>query len=271
MIVADHLVGRHKLIGTVLAHLRRGRSVCLIGPPGIGKSAILRAVAARAGKAGVPCRPIYCEQGATLKSFLTALARQLSVPEAGWDTGEAAARGRLSVGKLKRLVLPRLRSERYALLLDHFGLVRGAYATFLEKLTDRAKIPVVLAARSLDPRESGKLWWIAVGHATVAVPPLSPGEARRLIERCLEKGEGPLPDREAFIGELVRTAHGNPGVITRICEMAASGRYQIGGRTDFRLLLLDRAIEDVQARIDAESRVPLRGPVSLMSESSAGP
>jgi hypothetical protein len=234
----------------------------LIGPPGIGKSAILRAVAAGAQNAGVPRRPIFCEQGATPKAFLTTLAQQVSISQARSNPGERAELGRLPVATLKRLVLPGLRSGRYALLLDHFGMVQGAYAKLLEDLTDRAQVPVVFAARSLDPRQSGRLWWIAVGHAIVEVPPLIPGAARRLIVRCLQKGGAHLPDREAFISGLVRIAQGNPGMISRLCGMAASGRYQIGGRTDFRLLLLDRDVQDVQEQIDAESSRRLTGPVS---------
>ncbi len=184
---AAQLVGRNKIVQALLEQLRKGRSAILVGAAGVGKTAILRAVAERASKARDPHRPIYCGQGSTLKAILTSLARQLLILEAPQITRSEGTLGRLSVGKLKRFVLPRLRSGRYALLLDHFGLVRGAYATFLEELTDRARVPVVFAVRSLDPRESGRPWWIAVGLETVEVPPLSPGEARRFPLK------GPVP------------------------------------------------------------------------------
>lgn len=247
----------------LLEHLREGRSAFLVGEAGIGKTAILRAVAARAQRARDPRRPIYCGHGSTLKASLISMARQLLLSEAPQVAMSEEALGRLSVGNLKRLVLPRLRSGRYALLLDHFGLVRGAYATFLEDLTRRVKVPVVFAVRSLDPRESGRLWWIAVGHATVEVPPLRFSEARRLIERCLEESRVHLPDRRDFISGLLREAHGIPGIVTRICEMAVDARYQIAGRTDLRLLFLDLTIHNVRDHIEAEAQIPLRGPVPL--------
>ena len=92
---------------------------------------------------------------------------------------------------------------------------------------------------------------------------LRPSEARRLIESTLNRECVNLPDREAFVKKLVSLARGNPRTIIRVCELVQSPRYQLGNRTNFRLLLLDLRIRDLQGQIEAEARVPLRGPVTL--------
>jgi hypothetical protein len=159
------------------------------------------------------------------------------------------------------MVIPRLRAGRHAVLLDHVGLVRGAYEAFLDGLVEHVRIPVVAAARSLDPTETGKLWWVGCGFERIDVPELTPGAARRLIEVGLDRAGAHLPDRSEFVSALVRKARGNPRVLTRLCQMARQFRYQRSGRTDLRLLWLDMNMQDVQQGIDAEAQIPLRGPI----------
>lgn len=172
--------------------------------------------------------------------------------------------GALPLVKLRRLVMPWLRSGQYAVLLDHVGPVCGAYAAFLEEVAGSLGVPIVVAVRSLDRSESGWIWWVGWSFAKIEVPVLRSSEARQLIEKTLDGDRVSLPDRDEFTKGVIRLARGNPAVIIRICRMARSPRYQVGGRTDLRLLLLDGKLLDLQDRIDAESRIPLRGPVPVI-------
>ena len=262
---------QEKIVEILLDHIRLGRSAFLVGTEGVGKTAILRVVADQARQIRDIRRPLYCGHASTLKELLLALAEELLVRDSTPSPSSPSARrpitGRqlsaLSLETLRRRVLPRLSSGRYAVLLDHLGPIRGAYASFLEGLGERLGIPIVAAVRSLDPGQTGRLWWIGWKFPIVPVPELTPGEARLLVARRLDEAGLALPDREDFIGTLVRVAKGNPRVITRVCDLARAPRYRVGGRTDLRLLLLDLRLHDLQDLIEAENRIRLRGPVSL--------
>lgn len=256
------LVGRVKIVKTLLDHLSQAKSVMLMGPPGIGKTAILREVAGRARQAPDIRRPIYCGQASTLKTTLRSIAEELLVQE---RPATRQRLGTLSIPKLRRLVMPRLRSGKYSVLLDHIGQVRGAYAAFLEGLAEHRNIPIIAAVRSLDHSETGWMWWVGWNFPRIEVPPLGSDEARQLIALSLDRAKVSLPDREEFIRDLIRLAEGNPRMIIRTCEMARASTYQVGGRTKLPLLLLDLKLHDLQDRIEAESRIPLRGPMPFSS------
>lgn len=125
-----------------------------------------------------------------------------------------------------------------------------------------ARSSVETSGGSLVGREP-KMWWVGWTFAKIQILELTRRAARQLIEETLDRNVVDVRDREHFVRELVRLANGNPRIITRICEMAGASRYKIGGRTDLRLLLLDLKLRDLQERIDAESQIPLRGPIQL--------
>ncbi len=271
----EELVGRNRIVNTVLDHIRDGRSAFLVGAAGIGKTAILLAVAGHARAHGSARELIYCGKTTTLKIALQCLAGQLlardavcAVPDMQRqrpipsDEQVAIPRnlGMLTVRRLRRIVMSRL-SGHHAVLFDHVQPVRPACAALMEHLVENRGIPIIAAVRPSYPHDIGKLWYVGTTFATIKVPELRPSEARRLIERTLDRERIRLPDREAFITKLVSLAKSNPRTIVRICELARSPRYQTGGRTNFRLLLLDLRIDDLQDHIEAEARIPLRGPV----------
>lgn len=267
--VSDHkeeLVGREHIVMTALSHIQNGRSAFLVGAAGIGKSAILRAAVNRARGLGGARIPIYCGQTSTLKIMLRCMAEEFLAQDEPISPSRLSTLphnlDRLSLVKLRGIVVPRLKSGRYTLLLDHVQPVRAAKSAFLEYLAERLDVPIVAAVRSLDPREIGWLWWIGLTFPTITIPELRRAEARQLIERTLERHGADLPDRACFSRELIRIAKGNPRMIVRVCELARSPRYQTGGRTNFRLLLLDLRIDELQDHIEAEARIRLRGPVA---------
>ena len=82
--------------------------------------------------------------------------------------------------------------------------------------------------------------------AVIEVVPLSRNDARRLIDSCLDRARILLPDRQDFATGVIKRAGGNPRPITRLCEMAGAPRYQIGGRTNLRLLWIDVKISNLE-------------------------
>jgi hypothetical protein len=272
----EELIGRDRIVNTVLDHIRDGRSAFLVGAAGIGKTAILRAMAGHAQAHGGARELIYCGHTTTLKIALQCLAGQLLARDAACavpdlqrqrpvpsDEQVAIPRslGMLTIGKLRQVVMSRL-SGHHAVLFDLVQPVRPACAALLEHLVENRGIPIIAAVRPSYPHDIGKLWYVGTTFATIKVPALRPSEARRLIERTLDRQRIRLPDREAFDKKLVSLANGNPRMIVRVCELARSPRYQTGGRTNFRLLLLDLRIDDLQNHIEEEANIPLRGPVA---------
>lgn len=275
----ERLVGREKILDALFDYIHAGQSVLLIGAAGMGKTAVLRALKARAEHSHTR-RALYCASASTVKEVLKSVAEDLDALQRDIPSDQRPAPwvphqerlaspsfSTLSIRKLRRLLIPWLRSGQYPVLLDHVGAVRGAYVTFLDELVEDLHVPIVVTARSLHPDESGRLWWVGCRFAKIEIPALTLGEARALTEETLDRNVVSLPDRQDFIRELVRLAAGNPRIITRICEMARLSRYQIGGRTDLRLLHLDLRVGDLQERIDVESRMPVRGPLSINLES----
>lgn len=249
----DPLIGREKLVDMVASHIRNGRSLLVVGAAGMGKSAILQTAAhCTVRRQGTPRQAIYCREAATLRNTLQLLAEGLfdqQSPLLPLTSGpEVLSRNqfaRLPIGTLSRFVLPRLRAGRYVPLLDHLARVRGTYATFLDNLVEDLNIPIVAAARSLAPDDTGRLWWVGVKFAVIEVLPLSRKDAHRLIEYCLDRAQIDLPDRQDFANGVIQRAGGNPRTIVHLCEMAGRPQYRIHGKTDLRLLWLDLKISNL--------------------------
>lgn len=249
---ADLLIGREKLVGTLTDHVQNGRSVLLVGAAGMGKTAILQAVTQRFLQHGASRTVLYCGEASTLKNTLRSLAeglydrqRVLPTTPLGQPIVSRHLLARWPIGKLSRFVLPRIRAGRCVPLLDHLAHVRGAYAAFLDNLVEDLGVPIVAAARSLAPDDTGRLWWIGLKFAVSDVAPLTRNDARRLIEHCLDRAQINLPDRQDFANGVVQRAGGNPRIIVRLCQMAGAPQYRAHGKTDLRLLWLDLKISNL--------------------------
>jgi hypothetical protein len=60
------------------------------------------------------------------------------------------------------------------------------------------RVPIVAAVRSLAPDNTGRLWWIGWNFTALAVTPLGPGHARRLIDSCLDRARIVLLNRQTL-------------------------------------------------------------------------
>lgn len=269
---AETLVGRRRVVEAVLAHIRQGRSTVLLGAAGVGKTAILQAIAQHLARVGGPRRPLYCSQARTLKVALQSIALTLlaqgamgeparpsgaSLASFRWPVTRRAV-GAWSLPKLRRQVVRWLSDSPHVVLLDHIGIVRGSFADMIEELSEDSATPVVIAARSVASEDTGRLWWATWNFQRVAVPALSAGEARQFIEDMLGRTGVSLPDRAGFIKQAVRLTHGNPGLLVRLCTMAQTSICHGGGRTNVPLLLLDAEMHDLQRRLDVEARIAPR-------------
>lgn len=146
------LVGRAWELNTVAAILDEaiGGSGCVvsfIGPPGIGKSRMVRETAAVAGSRGIPVFTAHCESHASDIPF-HAVARLLRAAIGIEELGEGAARGRV------RERFPEADAEDLVLLQDLLG-VREAPLPDIAPDARRRRVTSLINNAALERQEPG--------------------------------------------------------------------------------------------------------------------
>jgi hypothetical protein len=219
-----NLIGRDKELAIVRKHLHAGKNLVVFGPAGVGKTALVAEGLHDTSNA------LYSADTSTLKgaceSLLTEL--KLSVPEA-----DNIVR--------KRAILKATAGKNYGFVFDHVGWVSPKLLSFLENL--HALHPLLVVTRSLAWKDIGHLKMILYDFDTLELGNLAEAPARQLIQSLT--AELHLPDAVTFQRDLWRLSHGNPGKMIALSEQARRGRYSFGGKTDVRLLDLDRRIQEL--------------------------
>jgi DNA-binding CsgD family transcriptional regulator len=217
--------------------LARGGVVVVEGPPGAGKSALLAALPARAGEAGV--RVVTARASELGRDVPFALARRLlehgvratpGVLEAGWarharplfegslnGTGNAAP----LVEGLVAVVAELARAHGVAVLaVDDAQWADPASLAFLTELAGRGNevgVGVVVGVRTgeADSDEASLRRLRAAPGARIVVPaPFSPDAVRALVAaRLPEAGDG-------FASRLAAASGGNPLLVTELLAAA---------------------------------------------------
>jgi energy-coupling factor transporter ATP-binding protein EcfA2 len=212
------LIGREAERQRLEENLARGRHTLLVGPIGIGKSHLLRAVAGTLPRAIAVdhIRPIRM----SLLAFCQALHVTGELTVAGLDIAALAwpdcARklARLNVRELTDAVVASLHDRQYVLVLDQLEGATPSMAPTLERFLGEA---VVLGAtRQLRPGLQ-KLWW---AFESVELAPLSRDEARRLLWSVAEPHE--VADPTMFEAKVLAQAAGNPHAIVEMARQAAA-------------------------------------------------
>lgn len=223
------VVGRAQIIDDLWQGVAAGHTILLHGPVGIGKSALLDAIAARARRARKPCaRAQRTEQ---LADVTQALAQ--AYPEVAATT-QRQLRGRL-----------RLAVERRpgVLLLDHVGAAGTATKGFLRSLRGLG-LGVLLAGDVEHPRDHQRLRDFGLAYREVAVPPLSTRSMSRVLTASLASSRPLHADDEAA---LLTAARGRPGWLIAAVERLADPRYwSDDGRVRQTLLAADLTVATAQ-------------------------
>ena len=169
----DRLPGRADLLAQVWGHLRAGNRVLVEGPAGIGKSALLAAVADLAAQDDwlvLTAAPSEVEQflpyavlmdlfqpAADLASGLSS-AEQEAVTAVLEGSSESTLGDRTVAAATRALLhLASVKYERVLLLLDDVAWLDPASARALEYALRRVPVPVVVARRTEDAPSSAPL------------------------------------------------------------------------------------------------------------------
>lgn len=213
-------MGRASLLTTVEARLSVGGGVALHGPAGIGKSALLDAVAATAaarGEAVLRLRPAQTERGLPYAGIADLIAQLPPEATAALPPAQRAALSALRQGVparagtpalARRLVLPLLlahcaRTRPLLLVLDDVQWLDPESAElvgFAMRRRPGPRVRVIAAERRPGRRRAARLCPAPV--AELAVPPLGPDDLTTLLE---SRG---LPCRTA--SRLHEASGGNP-------------------------------------------------------------
>ena len=194
------LIGRDAELVRVVERVGSGSLVTIVGPGGVGKSALARAVAAELG-------PSFEEGDHTV---------ELAALDTGADVALAVARA-LDVildGRRPDDAMRSIARLRALLVLDNCEHVVDEVAALVERLTRTGDANLRIVATSQVRLGLG-------GEAVVTIAPLSLGDASALFlerARAVVPGWSPRPAEEAAVGDLVSRLDRLPLTI----EMAAS-------------------------------------------------
>lgn len=219
--VSPAVVGREAELAKLRENVATGRHTLLVGPIGIGKSLLLRAIAAEIPGA------LYVEHTRPLRPSLMDLCRQLhsggqlvvpdlDVAALAWPAC-AKKLGRLNIRELTDAIVASLHGRGLVLALDQLEGTTPSMAPTLERLLAEA---TVLGATSRLKPGLEKVWW---SFDRVDVPPFSREEARTLLWQLTDAAT--IADPAMFETKVLAQAAGNPHAIVEMARQAtgASG------------------------------------------------
>jgi len=191
------LLGRSRELRLLQDHLRKGSSVFLQGPEGVGKTALLLELYSLARSGAFDGEPLYIPQGSPTKEFLVGLA--LELVRRGLLEPQNFERRRNA--QLARLLYEALREtgKRYLLLIDHVERLNATQQGVMEPFLEHQ---VVMA--SSKPKA---LRW---SHfAVLELAPLDEFSQEALIELYVEDEGLWVEDLPLFKKALLRRSQGN--------------------------------------------------------------
>lgn len=167
------LVGREQELARIGAMLDEGQVVVLYGPVGVGKSALLRALARRARQRRRPCA--LATRTASLGDFTGALSH--AYPGVPNDGTQRQLRGRLRMA---------VQSRPAVLLLDQLGHPGTAFKGAIRAMRGTG-VGIVLAADVDQPRDHEQLRAMGLSHWEIELRPLHGHSMRALLQALLER------------------------------------------------------------------------------------
>lgn len=187
----DTIFGRDHLIAELRAMLNKGQSVLLTGVLGLGKTHLLKHMAAKLAP-----HALYLPTPTPLKPMLTQLCDTVSPDWKHNVPPRASIQDLLDyITKLQLLVPP-------VLIIDNLDKVKASDAEAFTKLME--KFAILGASEETHPRAKA-LWW---KFKVVELPILSPDAAKQLIAHLTKNLS--VSDYEQMENRILNLANGNP-------------------------------------------------------------
>ena len=210
------LIGRARELAQLRTHIRQRQHTLVVGPVGIGKSALLRA-AVKGRK-----RVLLAPRLQPLKPALLSVAQQLhakgrlDLPELDsqyldWSELKPKLTG-LSAEDLLERVTPLLAEQ--IVLVDHVEGITPALARLLEPLFDVTLMVGAITTVELEPELARFFWHFRL----LPLEPLGRKASRALLWRQVDRGL--IPDPRVFEQHVLDAACGNPLAIRELARQA---------------------------------------------------
>jgi len=221
-----NLFGRDHELQILRKHLRTGRNLVVVGPEGVGKSALV--TEAIRGQADA----LYCANTATLKSACESLLGQLrlAVPEA-----DNVAR--------KRAILKATAGKKCCFVFDHVGWVSPKLVSFLNNVHESHSM--IIVTRSIAWSDMGHLKMILWDFDELEVMPLSRDAMLQSLRGQMKQLKLRVPNPQRFETDVLRIAGRNLHVLMELCQQATGDQYVFGKHLSTQLLNLDRRIKEL--------------------------
>ena len=240
------LFGRNNLLQDIQQRLQDGHKVLLIGPEGIGKSALIHALVASGIDRCLGRALVTCHECTGVRAIVDAAGEQGSgLPSEGSEGQKEEVEARRRPGRPKgglrdrRSALNRrVQQGRWLFILDHLSSWDPGIRHLLEYLFDY-DVLALGAVRDTGTAVLGNVAKTLWRWDLVKVPPLDKSACQHLQEYLTRGWPLDAARLQQFHHQLLRVAEGNPGMIVEICRRAEARLDQTESRMDPKLLWLD--------------------------------
>jgi hypothetical protein len=221
------LFGRDKLLQDIQQRLIDGRKVLLLGPEGIGKSALVHGLLASGLGRRLDRIVVRCPHSTGVRAIVDAAGDQgAGLPEEQSKEADEGAGARCRPGRPKGGVRDRrsglyrrVQQGRWLFVLDHLSSWDPGIRRLLEFLFEHDALAIG-AARSRKAAALGNVAKTLWRWDQVTIPPLGNSACQQLLEHLTRSWPLDPDPLQHFRHQVLRLAEGNPGIIAAICRKA---------------------------------------------------
>ncbi|MBI2926699.1 MAG: AAA family ATPase [Verrucomicrobia bacterium] len=217
-------VGRKKEIEQLTRLHAQGKHVLIVGPPGVGKSALVAHL-------HDSLRFVLSERSATLGGICDGLEAELGLGAEG-----------LRLVQRKQRLFKALPATGKTVVFDGVSWTTPKMSAFFSCLSER--IPLWIGTRSEHPWDIGHFWPFLWKFARVELHPFHLADTRALVEAAVERRVVPR-DARSIVEWLHHRSAGNPLILRELLDELSKGDYSLDHPQQLRLLDLDRRIHEV--------------------------
>ncbi|MDD5581480.1 MAG: ATP-binding protein [Methylobacter sp.] len=230
------LMGRDELVTDLVAEIKKGKHVILIGPVGIGKSAVLRAALDKlSGNLDWliklhdhQAKGQFVEMARQMLALDLITAKELELPakfhglpgsQVDWKEVKSQV-NRMSMRDLTQAIIPALaRSEsKPVIAVDDLTSLTPTQMAFWLAIFDHAQ---VIGCASEKKARVRKLWW---KMREIAVKPLPPDVIREIVKKYIAAKGILIESPDLYISHVVKQSVGVPQAIYDMLDESGKER-----------------------------------------------